>query len=306
MRRFTALLTFVSCLFILAAVCLPSFAGEWKSGIPWEEPSVVTPGADSTQPPSDAIILFDGKDLSKWDNGENWAVKDGVAESGKGMIFTKQGFGDCQLHIEWASPSKVEGDGQGRGNSGVYLMSKYEVQVLDSFENKTYFDGQAAAIYKQSPPLVNVCRKPGEWQTYDIIFHAPRFDKDGKVTSPGTVTVLQNGVLVQDHFIIEGASAWHIPPKYEAHPDKLPLGLQDHGNPVRFRNIWIRELTPRVKPAIPNQEKVEAPKAEPKAEVKAEAKPAEKAEAEAQPEETTAKKVAPKLIFKPLLRLFKK
>lgn len=254
MRRFldfTALLTFVSCSLILLGVCLPSLADEWKSGIPWKEPVVVTPGADSTKAPSDAIILFNGKDLSQWNNGENWTVRDDVIESGKGMIHTKQGFGDCQLHVEWASPSKVKGTGQGRGNSGVYMMGQYEIQILDSFENKTYFDGQAGAVYKQNPPLVNACRKPGEWQTYDIIFKAPRFDKSGSLTSPGTITVLQNGVLIQNHHVLEGTTAWHVPPKYTAHAEKLPISLQDHGNPVRFRNLWVRELTPRLKPAIP-------------------------------------------------------
>ena len=136
-------------------------------------------------PPSDAIVLFDGKDLSKWDGGDKWQVQDGYAISGGNDIHTKQAFGDCQLHVEWATPEKVEGDGQGRGNSGVFLMGLYEVQVLDSYQNKTYADGQAAAIYKQHPPLVNACRKPGEWQTYDIIFEAPRFDKQGKLHPAG-------------------------------------------------------------------------------------------------------------------------
>ncbi|MFN6052704.1 MAG: DUF1080 domain-containing protein, partial [Planctomycetia bacterium] len=139
---------------------------EFKSGIEWPEPKVVSPGTVGG-PPSDAVVLFDGKDLSQWKNGENWIVKDGVATANKTGISTKQQFGDMQLHLEWASPAKVEGNGQGRGNSGVYLMGKYEVQILDSFDNKTYFDGQAASIYKQYPPLVNACRKPGEWQTYD-------------------------------------------------------------------------------------------------------------------------------------------
>lgn len=300
-RRFlgrTMLFTSVSCFLILSGICLPSLGDEWKSGIPWNEPAVVTPGADSTQAPSDAIVLFNGQDLSQWDNGENWAVKDGVAESGKGMIFTKQPFGDCQLHIEWASPSKVEGDGQGRGNSGVYLMGKYEVQVLDSFENQTYFDGQAASIYKQSPPLVNACRKPGEWQTYDIIFKAPRFDSEGVLTEPGTITVLQNGVLVQNHFVLEGASAWDVPPKYTAHADKLPLALQDHGNPVRFRNIWIRELSPRVTPEIPGQKQpspLEQLKNDLKAQVHAEAKAEAKEEIKNELKSEIKTKLAPEV-----------
>jgi hypothetical protein len=218
-------------------------AEEWVSGIPWTEPKVVEPGS-AGGPPSDAIRLFDGKDLSQWDGGDKWIVKDGCATSAVQSIQTKQAFGDCQLHVEWASPEKVEGHGQERGNSGVYLMGLYEVQVLDSYKNPTYFDGQAAGIYKQHPPLVNVCRKPGEWQTYDILFEAPRFDAQGKLTRPAFVTVLQNGVVVQNHFKIQGASAWDAPPKYTAHAAKLPLSLQFHGNPVRFRNIWIRDLPP--------------------------------------------------------------
>ena len=159
-------------------------------------------------PPSDAIVLFDGKDLSKWNDADQWQIKDGYATGGGNDIRTKQAFGDCQLHLEWATPAKVEGEGQGRGNSGVFMMGLYEVQILDSYQNKTYFDGQAAAIYKQHPPLVNACRKPGEWQTYDIIFEAPRFDRKASSPAPAFITVLQNGVLVQNHFEIQGITAW--------------------------------------------------------------------------------------------------
>jgi hypothetical protein len=219
------------------------YAGEWVSGIPWPEVEVVDPGPVGG-PPSDAIVLFDGTDLSQWDGGEKWIVKDRYAISAGSDIRTKRAFGDCQLHVEWAAPEKVEGSGQGRGNSGVYLMNTYEIQILDSHNNSTYVDGQAAAVYKQRPPLVNVCRKPGEWQSYDIVFDAPRFDGQGKLVRPAFVTVLQNGVLVQNHFQIQGATAWDQAPKYTAHPPKLPLLLQYHGNPVRFRNIWIRELPP--------------------------------------------------------------
>jgi hypothetical protein len=214
---------------------------EYKSGKVWPEPKVVEPGFTDNDPPSDAIVLFDGKDLSKWEGGDQWKIENGVATVRGGSIQTKQPFGDCQLHIEWASPEKVSGSGQGRGNSGVYLMGHYEIQILDSYQNHTYPDGSAGSLYKQSPPLVNVSRKPGEWQSYDIIFTAPRF-KDGKLAKPGYVTVLHNGVLVQNHFEIEGTSAWDSAPAYEPHAEKLPLHLQNHGNPVRFRNIWIREL----------------------------------------------------------------
>ncbi|MCE9607953.1 MAG: DUF1080 domain-containing protein [Planctomycetia bacterium] len=216
---------------------------EYVSGKEWKEPTIVNPG-DATTAPSDAIVIFDGKDLAKeFTGGQGWTVKDGVATvGGGGGVTTRRSFGSCQLHIEWATPDVVKGEGQGRGNSGVYLMGIYEVQILDSYENKTYFDGQAGSIYKQRPPLVNVCRKPGEWQTYDIIFTAPKFADDGKLLEPAYMTVLQNGVLVQNHFALEGGTFYDRPPSYTKHADKLPFNLQNHGNPTRFRNIWIREL----------------------------------------------------------------
>ena len=214
---------------------------EYQSGKVWPEPKVVTPG-EGTAPPSDAIILFDGTNLEAWKGGEKWKIADGIATATGGGIETKQKFGDMQLHIEWASPAEVKGSGQGRGNSGVYIMGKYEVQILDSYENKTYYDGQAASVYKQHPPFVNVSRKPGEWQSYDIIFKAPKFGEGDKVNKPATITVLHNGVLVQDHFELEGGTSYIEAPKYTKHADKLPISLQNHGNPVRFRNIWIREL----------------------------------------------------------------
>ena len=219
-----------------------AFVDEYKSGIKWVEPKVIDPGPVGG-PPSDAIVLFDGNDLSQWTGGEKWEIKDGYAISREAGITTKQGFGDCQLHVEWATPSEVSGEGQGRGNSGVYLMERYEVQVLDSYENKTYFDGQAGGIYKQHPPLVNACRKPGEWQSYDIIFTAPRFDEQGMLSKPAYLTLLQNGVIVQNHFELLGGTFYERPPAYEAHPAQGPIHLQFHGNPVRFRNIWIREIT---------------------------------------------------------------
>ena len=211
---------------------------EYKSGIVWPEPVLVTPSKDNG-PPSDAVVLFDGKDLSKWDNGDKWVIKDGYAIAAKTGITTKDSFGDCQLHLEFASPEVVRGSGQGRGNSGVYFMGRYEVQILDSYENKTYFDGQCASLYKQHPPLVNACRKPGEWQTYDIIFEAPRFE-DKKLTRPCYVTVIQNGIVVQNHFELLGGTFYDRPAAYTPHGPKAPINLQFHGDPVKFRNIWIR------------------------------------------------------------------
>lgn len=219
-------------------------------------PPVVTPGepAGFFAPPSDAVVLFDGSEKSfkaNWTdtkgNPSQWNVVDGALESVKkaGYIQTKESFGSCQLHVEWAAPANVEGTGQGRGNSGVFLMGQYEVQVLDSFENPTYADGQAGALYGRSKPLANASRKPGEWQSYDIIFHRPVFDDQGKLVRRATFTVLHNGVLVQDHAVLSGGTGWmgpHAASEYKAHPDKLPISLQDHGNPVRFRNVWVREL----------------------------------------------------------------
>lgn len=216
-------------------------AGEYVSGKAWPEPKIIDPG-DASRAPSDAIALFDGKSLAPWEGGQDWAIRDGIAIPQKADIKTKQKFGSCQLHVEWATPEKVEGSGQGRGNSGVYFMNQYEVQILDSYDNKTYFDGQCGAIYKQFPPLVNACRKPGQWQSFDILFEAPQFDKSGKLLKPAYATVLQNGVVVQNHVALEGGTFWDQAPKYTAHPAKMPLLLQFHGNPVRFRNIWIREL----------------------------------------------------------------
>ena len=207
--------------------------------------------------PSDAVVLFDGSDVSKWRAADGsdakWVVRDGAlaAVPGGGAIFTREGFGDIQLHIEWAAPTPARGSGQGRGNSGVFLMGKYEIQVLDSHENVTYTDGQAAAVYGQYPPLVNASRPAGEWQAYDIVFRRPRFRPDGSLAQPARVTVLHNGVLVHDNSEIWGPTSWlqHLP--YQSHPDRLPISLQDHGNPVLYRNIWLRELDeePRRGPA---------------------------------------------------------
>ncbi len=242
----TRYLLIASVMLLLGVSTLVCIGDEWISGIKWPEPAVVTPGSDGG-PPSDAIVLFDGKDLSQWNGGEKWEIADGFAVSKGGSISTKQEFGSCQLHLEWAAPPEVKGSGQGRGNSGVFLCGRYEVQILDSYENETYFDGQCGAIYKQQPPAVNACRKPGEWQSYDIIFNAPEYYAEGKMTRPGTITVLHNGVLIQNNFELQGSTAWHKPPSYEPGGDKGPISLQFHGNPVRFRNIWIRDI-PEMKP----------------------------------------------------------
>jgi hypothetical protein len=212
------------------------------------EPPVITPGKTNSDAPSDAIILFDGTSAGKWkhknEKDAGWTVADNAmtVKPGTGSIFTKQKFGDCQLHIEWRTPAEVKGEGQERGNSGVYLMGRYEVQVLDNYNNKTYVNGQAGSIYKQHIPLVNACKPPGEWQSYDIIFTAPRFGENNRVIEPARVTVIQNGVLVQNNVTIWGTSDHVGIPKYEKHDAKESIMLQDHGNPVSYRNIWIREL----------------------------------------------------------------
>jgi 3-keto-disaccharide hydrolase len=216
-------------------------------------PPVVTPGTSSTQdspgkPPSDAVVLFDGTNLSEWldkDGGAaKWKVESGYFEvvPQTGYIHTKRSFGDCQLHVEFSEPVPPKGESQERGNSGVFLMGLYEIQVLDSYDNKTYADGQASAVYGQYPPLVNASRPPGQWQSYDIVFHGPRFTVDGKLIRPARVTVFHNGILVQDNVQPTGPTGHGERPPYKAGPDKAPLALQDHGNPVRYRNIWIREL----------------------------------------------------------------
>ncbi|MDT0685334.1 3-keto-disaccharide hydrolase [Autumnicola psychrophila] len=224
---------------------LPPEATEFYEPVPKK----IEAGSQPGEAPSDAIVLFNGTNLDAWQSAEDsseakWNVSNGVftVNPGSGPIETKQEFGDVQLHLEWRAPQEIKGEGQGRGNSGVFLMNNYEVQVLDSYESKTYTNGQAGSIYKQSPPLVNVTKSPEEWNVYDIIFKAPRFNKDGMLIKPATVTVLHNGVLVQDHFEIKGPTRYTGIPHYTAHADKLPIQLQDHGNLVSFRNIWVRNL----------------------------------------------------------------
>lgn len=237
----------------------------------WEPvPEKVTPGYED-EPPSDAIILFDGNDLSAWQKtqfkGEpttadgveemlaewdpdyehdeaQWSIEneDMVVEPGTGAIETRESFRDFQLHIEWMAPIDEGKEGQGYSNSGIFLMSLYEIQVLNSFENSTYSNGQAGSIYKQHIPLVNASRPAGEWQAYDIVFTAPVFADDGSIESPARVTAFHNGVLIQNNVELKGPTVYIDHPRYVEHPDKMPLRLQDHGNPVRYRNIWVRPL----------------------------------------------------------------
>jgi hypothetical protein len=236
------------------ALVLPSLASAQDA--PWRQHDlnrprlpIVTPGAEPGAPPSDAVVLFDGSSLAAWRGNKGteaarWVVRDGYMEAapGTGAIQTAAPLGDMQLHIEWAAPTPVKGRGQGRGNSGVIIMGLYEVQILDSYDNTTYADGQAGAVYGQYPPLANASRPPGTWQSYDIIFRGPRWNAAGALTRKARITVFHNGVLVQDNVQLWGGTAWLRHAPYARHADKLPLVLQDHSNPVRFRNIWMRSL----------------------------------------------------------------
>jgi hypothetical protein len=229
--------------------------GKWRvHDINRPHPRGVTPGTASTsdqagRPPSDAVVLFDGKDLSAWvEQGPagapaRWKVENGYMEvvPGTGSIVSKEKFGDCQIHVEWASPKQVKGNSQGRGNSGLIIMSRYEMQVLDSYDNVTYADGQASAIYGQWPPLVNPARPPGEWQSYDIVFEAPKFEGD-KLVKPAFVTNFFNGVLVHNHKELMGPVRHKQTTQYEPHAPEEPLLLQNHSNPVRYRSVWVRRL----------------------------------------------------------------
>jgi hypothetical protein len=241
-----------------AAPKQPSRAELAKATEVWEPvPKVVTPGATPEAPPSDAIVLFDGKNLDEWVSNKDkspakWAVADGILTVDKktGNIETKRSFKNYQIHLEWRIPSDVTGEDQARGNSGLFLASTgagddgYELQILDSFNNKTYVNGQAASVYKQSPPLVNASRKPGDWQTYDVVWTAPTFNADGSVKTPAYVTAFHNGVLVQNHFELKGETLYIGKPFYKAY-DRAPIKLQAHGDPsppISFRNIWVREI----------------------------------------------------------------
>jgi hypothetical protein len=232
---------------------------KWKvHDIDRPRPHMVTPGATPGAPPSDAIVLFDGKDLSKWQTLDKktkamgpaaWTVEHGYTYSkgGAGDLVSKEKFGDMQLHIEFATPTEIDGTSQWRANSGVLLMHNYEIQVLDSWDNPTYADGQAGAIYGQWPPLVNASKKPGEWQTYDILFEAPKFEGQ-KLAKPGYVTVIHNGVMLHHHKEIIGRMAHRVVGTYAPHGDEEPLALQDHDTRVRFRNIWVRRIKPYDQP----------------------------------------------------------
>jgi len=236
----------------------PTIPGQkWRvHDIDRPHPRQVTPGTESSQaqpgkPPSDAIVLFDGRDLSHWNGLKNgkvvpagWKIENGYMEvvAGSGTLVSKDKFGTAQYHVEWTSPTEIRGNSQGRGNSGFFVMNKYEIQVLDSWNNLTYADGQASAVYGQWPPLVNAARQPGEWQTYDIIFEAPKFDGQ-KLVTPAYVTVLHNGVVTHHHQEIGGGTVHRAVAKYEPHQAEEPISLQDHGDKVRYRNIWVRRLT---------------------------------------------------------------
>ncbi|HEV8597925.1 MAG TPA: DUF1080 domain-containing protein [Gemmatimonadales bacterium] len=211
-------------------------------------PIEVGPAISPRPVPSDAILLFGGRDLLQWRSVSGgaapWHLGKGYMEivPGSGAIHTQQAFGDLQLHLEWAAPFPPEGRDQDRGNSGVFLMGRYEVQILDSYANVTYPDGQAAAVYGQYPPLVDPSRPAGEWQSYDIVFRRPRFGDAGEVLTPARITVFFNGVLVQDNVTLTGPTGHQQRPPYAVHPDRLPVSLQDHAHPVRYRNIWVRDL----------------------------------------------------------------
>jgi hypothetical protein len=229
-------------------------SGEWRVPLDWPRPRVVDPGPapeGPVPPPADAVVLFDGSDLRAWRGAERWKVADGVATVGRGVIVSKDAFGDCQVHLEFRTPSPPRGKGQARGNSGLFMMEQYEIQILDSHEDGTdgpltYPDGQCGALYRQQPPAVNACRAPGAWQTYDVLFTRPRFHADGTLATPARVSVLHNGIAIHAGTVVLGRNVFRAAPTYTHHADALPIKLQDHGNPVEFRSIWVRPFEPVV------------------------------------------------------------
>lgn len=241
MNVLPALAISIMCVAAHSANVTPQATEQWQ-------PVPPTIGAPVGEPPSDAVKLFDGTDSREWQTAQGksveWKVVDGalIVGPGSGDIQTRRAFGDMQLHLEYRVPDGFE-KGQDRGNSGVFFMGLYELQILDSYDNHTYVNGQAASIYKQHAPLVNASRPPGQWQTYDVLFHAPRFVADGTVI-PARMTVLHNGVLVQDHVALRGATVYRGEPSYTPHANQLPLSLQDHRSRVSFKNIWARPLPP--------------------------------------------------------------
>jgi len=253
-------LSLVFC-FVLISFAEPNFDymahDRTRPVAPVVDPGEVSCGEQTGTAPSDATVLFNGADVSSWvdmaGKPSKWKIVDGAMECvpGSGYARTLQSFGDCQFHVEWAAPIPVEGDGQGRGNSGIIFgLTLYEIQILDSYQNDTYADGACGSLYGQYPPMANVCKAPGQWQSMDVIYTAPRFCKDGKLLSPAYFTIFQNGVLIQNHAELSGPIAWINRPPYQEHPEKMPISLQDHGNPVRFRNIWVRELDQDSKPEL--------------------------------------------------------
>lgn len=230
----------------LVATPLSAQMAIYYDGVEWETPPKVDPGRSNSDAPSDAIVLFDGTDMSAFEGGEDWILKDGYVVAAKRSVKTKRPFGSVQLHLEYAAPPEDDGTGQGKGNSGICFMdSRYEVQVLDNYDNPTYPYGQAGSVYKQIPPAVNPLRPPGAWNEYDVIFRAPEFDLQGELLEPARVTVMINGVCVVEQYALKGRTTFaNAVPHYVAHPEKLPLVLQYHTDPVRFRNIWVRELEP--------------------------------------------------------------
>jgi 3-keto-disaccharide hydrolase len=268
MSRTALFLSAAAAVLLACAVAQPQHPGDlgftdtpMLPGLPWHvhdparpHPKIVTPADTPGGPPSDAIVLFDGKDLSHWTQlgrgaekgrevAPRWKLGDGYVEvvRGTGNLRSRESFGDCQIHVEWASPAEVRGNSQARGNSGILIMGRYEIQVLDAWNNPTYADGQAGAIYGQWPPLVNPARRPGQWNTYDIFFDAPRFES-GKLARPAYVTVVYNGVLVHHHQELMGPMVYRQVAHYTPHAAEEPLELQDHNDPVRYRNIWVRRV----------------------------------------------------------------